>query len=192
LQFGFSLNEQLFYLLSDQKHKCIFLFSFSKFHNKICFNLFIEIKNFQKFKEEKIINILKIKKIMAYRFKGEQMLVEGALGALFTILVAIVVSTLISPILSSFSEATGFGMAVEAFFAALFLMFALKTHKGKENLPQDLVVILMILGFASIFSVFVPAMTLTYEMTITGIALLLSEAYLGLSVAKMFAKKVKL
>ena len=129
---------------------------------------------------------------MAYRFKGEQMLVEGALGALFTILVAIVVSTLISPILSSFSEATGFGMAVEAFFAALFLMFALKTHKGKENLPQDLVVILMILGFASIFSVFVPAMTLTYEMTITGIALLLSEAYLGLSVAKMFAKKVKL
>ena len=87
---------------------------------------------------------------MAYRFKEQQMLMEGAVGAVFTIIIAMLVSSVISPILASLSGAVGFAMAIQAFFAAFFLMFALKTHKGRENLPQDIVVILIVLGFASL------------------------------------------
>jgi len=129
---------------------------------------------------------------MVYKFKGEQILVEGTLGAFFTMIIAMLVSKFISPITISLSETIGFGMAIEAFFAAIFLMFALKTHKGRENLPQDLVTILIVLGFASILSVFIPTLTLTYETTIAGFALLLSEIYLGLSLAKLTAKKMRI
>jgi len=128
---------------------------------------------------------------MAYRFKEQQMLMEGAVGAVFTIIIAMLVSSVISPILASLSGAVGFAMAIQAFFAAFFLMFALKTHRGRENLPQDIVVILIVLGFASIVTAFVPSMAFSYETTITGIALLLSEVYLGLSLAKLLLRKAR-
>ncbi len=129
---------------------------------------------------------------MKVSFNESKMLKECVVGAVFALIIAGIMALLVSPILTALTGAIGFAMAIQLGFAAMFLMFALKIHKGKENIPQDLVNILIVMAVASIIRVFVPQLTLAYETTLAGMVMLLAIVYLGLSGAKVAIKKLKI
>lgn len=72
--------------------------------------------------------------------------------------------------------------------SALILSFAMMKHKGRESLPQDFVDILFIMGGGMLLSIFIPFISITYAMSIEGLAIFLAEAYLALMITTDYLK----
>lgn len=116
--------------------------------------------------------------------------IESIVGAACTMVIVALMAMIVFPILDMLAATTGIAMFIQLAFAAIFMAIALNMHKGKENLPEDFVKLMMILAFASLLSAVWPAIELTYEFTLAGFVMILSEAYLGLEAGRRILEKL--
>lgn len=136
---------------------------------------------------------------MIRKIKWSKMLTESMVGSVFTVIIAILVSAFLLPMITGITGSLQLAIVIECFLAGSFLAIALVVHKGVESLPQDLVSLAFILGFATLIGLFIPELALVYEVTyasgmlmtvISGI-MLLAVSYLGLGIGKKTLRSFK-
>jgi len=82
----------------------------------------------------------------------------------------------------------GLKVGLDLILSGLILGYALKMHRGVERFLQDLPLVLVVFGIASMFSILIPAVPFVLEFSLTGIALALAEFYLASALVSKYVK----